>query len=143
MIRSLHLHAVVFGGISPATLQAIAEDPDLAALASAAIDSAVSAHIPAEYHDHADSSSLHRRRQRMHDRDIPAEEPLEEAYGCSRFDCPVDSDHFSLHMFNVAALCNMHWRHSKTCQKGKVGKCQCRMGYPVALRQLPTGPVQV
>lgn len=140
---SLHLHAVVFGGISPILLQQIAEDAELAAVAAAALDSTVSAQIPAEFHDHADSTSTLRRRQRMSDRGIPADAPLEDAYGCSRFDCPFDPAEFSSHMFNVAALCNMHWRHSKTCQKGKTGKCQCRMAYPVTLRERPTGPVQV
>ena len=134
----------MWSGISPQVLQAVAEDPELAALAAQAIDSAVKASIPVEYHDRADSTSSMRRRQRVPDLAAVADQPLQQPYPSAQIDCPsYDVVDYTAHMFNVAALCNMHWRHSRTCQKGKTGRLRCRLGFPVTLRDSPTGPVQV
>jgi hypothetical protein len=125
-------------------MQAVAEDPELSALAARAIDSAVSASVPVEYHDRADSTSSMRRRQRVPDLASVADQPLQPPYPSAQIECPnFGTEDFTAHFFNVAALCNMHWRHSQTCRKGKTGRCQCRLGYPVSIRERLTGPVQV
>ena len=58
---------------------------------------------------------------------------------------PTDKESLQAYNYYIACLVlsvNFH-RHTATCRKGKMGKCQCRVGYPAASNDLGTLPREV
>jgi hypothetical protein len=55
---------------------------------------------------------------------------------------PRSADEIRVAAEHAASRTQKH-EHSHTCRKGPYGHACCRMGMPVALRQLPTGPVEL
>jgi hypothetical protein len=139
---SLHFHAIIWAGIPCQTFSVIAESAELTAIAAQAIDAAVCASLEPKYHDEADNTGVARRRARMGGQ-VAATEALRPVFKFPVTGCPGTLDDFLVHAHSVAASCQVHYKHYKTCQSGKVGKRQCRMAQPQKLRDEPTGPVQV
>ncbi len=139
---SLHFHAIIWAGIPCQTFSIIAECKELSDIAAKAIDAAVCASLEQDYHDEADRTGIARRRARMGGH-VLASEPLRPVFKFPVMGCPANYDDFVVHAHSVAASCQLHWQHFRTCQNGKVGIRQCRMAQPQTLRDLPTGPVQV
>ena len=139
---SLHFHAIIWAGIPCQTFSIIAEDTELSKIAAEAIDQTVCASLDQKYHDAADKTGVSRRRARMGGR-VPASDPLLPVHKVPVTGCPSGWDEFLVHAHSVAASAQIHWKHFKTCQNGKIGKRQCRMAQPQPLREDATGPVQV
>jgi hypothetical protein len=139
---SLHFHAIIWAGIPCQTFSIVAEDEELSKIASKAIDATVCASLPRKYHDEADCTGVARRRARMGGR-FSATDALKPVYQAPVEGCPGNLDNFLDHARHIAASAQIHWKHYKTCQNGKVGLRQCRMAQPQRLRRAETGPLQI
>ena len=133
---SLHFHAVMWSGLTPELLQALAtKDPDLSGLkakAAEVLDSMATAKLDAERHERRDAD-LKERLDGLNGNEGPATFVL-EGDGVEKF--------VQKHVANVT---NFH-THSATCRKGKYGHKHCRLAKPSPICQGlkgKTGPIEL
>ena len=121
--KAMHLHAMLYGGATPALLAAAAGHKSVQAAVLAALDSMLIAEAPLNYH------VLHVAHQVLWTKVVRHSYLPDEGYDAAggRFR--------RVATFSAMFSGNHMHRHQGTCHKGKSGKCGCRMcrpaGHPI------------
>eukprot|EP00760_Papus_ankaliazontas_P012033 PhM_4_TR15175/c1_g1_i1/m.66982 len=114
---ALHIHGLLWAGVSPTLMQSVAHDAAICARIAAFIDSTVSSALPQEFHD-------------MNGHHVPK-------YRGATVGFPTQWDEHVKHAFNCARSTNIHQPHSFSCWKGN--RAHCRFAMPAPLKEA-TGP---
>lgn len=111
--KSMHLHGCIHGGTPPALLSHVAGHEKLERLVCEALDSMFSAHVPIEIHA-VDAARKALKVNKVHHALLPMR------------DYEKNPQAFK-HAASFAATATGTHKCTFTCEKGKQGKCSCRM----------------
>ena len=127
---SLHMHAILWCGIPPDTIQKHINNKKIMEETIKVVDSMVRAYIPSDQVPENDDIDQQGSRQHFYTGEcVP---PLESCQAFTKFEERA---------YAIAKMCNTH-RHSATCRKGKTGRFGCRFLIPSAICE-STGAVEL
>ena len=120
---SLHMHAILWGGIPPDVIHKFSHDDDLVKTLTDVVETMYSANVPENY------------------------QPTDNDNSYQRFaltTCPNPSSHGVDYLNRLYGIINWNNKHSHsfTCHKSKSGKYGCRFLMPATIVSV-TGPIQL
>ena len=141
---ALHSHGVLWGSISPALLESIADNERIKKEARKVINSMVKAEIPAAYYKQLKekrANNLPFRHGALDDPILPY--AVFPQGGISKYADFTTSKACEDRVFGINAKVNNHEWHGGRCKEGKSGKYGCSLGMPQAIYNKDTDAVEL
>jgi hypothetical protein len=148
--KSLHSHGLVWGGLSPRLLEAVAHNKALSNVASDVLNSAVHSELPLEVFQELKASKVQKDLEELNSKMDIARVTVNSSSDNQGGEAltippilrphPLTAQSILERSIEVNKSSNTHFKHSFTCIKAK--SAGCRLGYPQGNNE-GTGPVQL